>query len=184
MLFICTAAVNLLLPPLCVWKGVMSADWLPFLLSNLITINRIKLFTWESKFHTLTDSLQSSKELRSLSYFLNFSLSCVCLKIKIYQIKKKKRVSRVYMLALRQGAMVKGGFVKVAAESLKQGSSWFFCLFRLAWYSQGPSMLSQMAVFHPFLWPSSIPLYVCPTSPLSSHYQRTLRLFLCLTCYE
>ena len=32
--------------------------------------------------------------------------------------------------------------------------------FFLAWYSEDPSMLSQMAVFRLFLWLSSIPLYV------------------------
>ena len=35
------------------------------------------------------------------------------------------------------------------------------CLtFYLAWYPSSPSMLLQMADFHYFLWPSSIPLYV------------------------
>ena len=48
-------------------------------------------------------------------------------------------------------------------------SIFLFDLFLLAWYSQDPSMLSQMAVFHLFLWLSSIPLYICTTSPLSNH---------------
>ena len=36
-------------------------------------------------------------------------------------------------------------------------------LFCLAWYSQVPSILFQMAVFHLFLWLSSVSLYVCTT---------------------
>ena len=34
--------------------------------------------------------------------------------------------------------------------------------------SPSPSMLLQMALFH-FLWLSSIPLYICPTSSLTIH---------------
>ena len=33
-------------------------------------------------------------------------------------------------------------------------------LFHLAWYSQDPSILSQIIVFHPFFWLRSIPLYI------------------------
>ena len=33
----------------------------------------------------------------------------------------------------------------------------FFCLFWLALYSLAPSMSSQMAIFHPFLWLNNIP---------------------------
>ena len=52
----------------------------------------------------------------------------------------------------------------------------FFCLtlFCLASYSQGPSILLQMAVFHLFL----VVLYTCTTSSWSIVYGRTLELFL------
>ena len=42
-------------------------------------------------------------------------------------------------------------------------------LFYLAQYPLDPFMLSQMARFHSFLWPSNIPLYTCTTSSLSIH---------------
>ena len=48
--------------------------------------------------------------------------------------------------------------------------SWLFLshLFCLAWYSQGPSTLLQIATFHLFLWPSSSPLCICTTFSVSS----------------
>ena len=57
---------------------------------------------------------------------------------------------------------------------VKSYGSWLFLTdwFCLAWYSQDPSMLSQMAAFHHFLWLSSVPLYIC-TASLSSHLLRT-----------
>ena len=43
---------------------------------------------------------------------------------------------------------------------------WFLAfsvwLISVSIYFQGPSILWQMAVVHPFLGPSSIPLYICP----------------------
>ena len=39
-------------------------------------------------------------------------------------------------------------------------------LFCLAQYSPDPFVLSQIAVFHCFLWLSSIPLYICTTISL------------------
>ena len=33
-------------------------------------------------------------------------------------------------------------------------------LLHLVWWSLGPSMLLQMTLFHSFLWPSNIPLYI------------------------
>ena len=43
-------------------------------------------------------------------------------------------------------------------------SDWF----HLVQYSWGPSILSQMALFHSFLWPSDIPWYIgpCMSDPL------------------
>ena len=38
--------------------------------------------------------------------------------------------------------------------------NFFYVLFCLAWYSRHPSVLLWMAVFHLFLWLSSIPLYI------------------------
>ena len=51
--------------------------------------------------------------------------------------------------------------------------SWLFLsqLFYLA-YSQDPSMLSQMAVFHLFLWLSGVPLCTRPPSSLSNHLSK------------
>ena len=42
-------------------------------------------------------------------------------------------------------------------------------LFHLAWYSQDPSILSQIIVFHPFFWLRSIPLYARTTRCLAIH---------------
>ena len=57
---------------------------------------------------------------------------------------------------------------------VKSCDSWPFpCdLFRVAWYSQDPSMSSKMAAFRLFWCLSSIPLYTCTTSSLSSHQWR------------
>ena len=45
----------------------------------------------------------------------------------------------------------------------------FFWFASLRWSSLGPFMLLQIAIalFHSFLWPSSIPLYICITSSIS-----------------
>ena len=52
-------------------------------------------------------------------------------------------------------------------------------LLHLVWQFLGPSMLHQMALLHSFLWLSSIPLYICTTSSLSSYPSMELRLFTC-----
>ena len=45
------------------------------------------------------------------------------------------------------------------------------------YYNLCPSMLRLMALFHSFLWLSSIPLYICTTYPLSTHLFTGDRLF-------
>ena len=45
------------------------------------------------------------------------------------------------------------------------------------YYNLCPSMLRLMALFHSFLWLSSIPLYICTTYPLSIHLFTGDRLF-------
>ena len=42
-------------------------------------------------------------------------------------------------------------------------------LFDLAWYSQGPIILSQMSVYHLFLWLNSIPLHIYIKSSSPDH---------------
>ena len=55
--------------------------------------------------------------------------------------------------------------------------SWHFLsdLFLFMWYFRGPSMLLQVAVFHLFLWLSSIPLNICTTPFLSKNIFRNRR---------
>ena len=43
---------------------------------------------------------------------------------------------------------------------------WYLSFSHLLWYSLGPSMLLQMALFYSCLWLSNIPLYICPTFSL------------------
>ena len=45
-------------------------------------------------------------------------------------------------------------------------------------------MLLQMPVFHSFLWPSSIPLFIYPLHPFSHVYQWTFRLLPYLDYYN
>ena len=50
--------------------------------------------------------------------------------------------------------------------------NFFWLMFHVPWYSQGPSMLSQMAGLPSFLWLSSIPLQKCATPSLRSHLSK------------
>ena len=57
---------------------------------------------------------------------------------------------------------------------VKSYGSWLFSsgLFCLAWYSEDLSTLTQMAVFHPFLWLNSISWYTCTMTSLSNHLSK------------
>ena len=56
-------------------------------------------------------------------------------------------------------------------------SPWLSSLSMLPW---GPFMLLQMALFHSFLWLSSIPLCICTISSLSINL--SVNMFPCLGC--
>ena len=75
------------------------------------------------------------------------------------------------------------GFIRVISEIRVISYGIYLCLSDLVWPSLCPSMLLQMALFHP-LWLSSIPLCVCALPSLSVPCRWAFRLLPCLGYYE